>query len=111
MPGRRPRLGTEVRILRGQALETLRGQAPLALRLAACGPLVDSEFDLAAWTLGADGVAVPVRAVSRPDIMLAIQGYGHDKYRRLVWKQGIKPVIACRGVPRGCGLGVHRRSR
>ncbi|MEU8882790.1 IS5 family transposase [Streptomyces hydrogenans] len=44
----------------------------------------------------------------RPDTLLADRGYDHDKYRRLVWAQGIKPVIARRGVPHGSGLGVHR---
>ncbi|MFJ6518375.1 IS5 family transposase [Streptomyces filamentosus] len=44
----------------------------------------------------------------RPDMLLADRGYDHDKYRRLVWAQGIKPVIARRGVPHGSGLGVHR---
>ncbi|MFJ6384343.1 IS5 family transposase [Kitasatospora sp. NPDC092039] len=44
----------------------------------------------------------------RPDALLADRGYDHDKYRRLVWKQGIKPVIARRGVAHGSGLGVHR---
>ncbi|MFC9398732.1 IS5 family transposase [Streptomyces sp. NPDC057027] len=44
----------------------------------------------------------------RPDTLPADPGYDHDKYRRLVWAQGIKPVIARRGVPHGSGLGVHR---
>ncbi|MGW7310800.1 transposase, partial [Streptomyces sp. NPDC054835] len=44
----------------------------------------------------------------RPDLLLADRGYAHDTYRRLVWAQGIKPVIARRGVPHGSGLGVHR---
>ncbi|GLY82067.1 hypothetical protein Airi01_103340 [Actinoallomurus iriomotensis] len=44
----------------------------------------------------------------RPDHLLADRGYDHDKYRRLVWKKGIKPLIARRGTPHGSGLGVHR---
>ncbi|MDX3061548.1 IS5 family transposase [Streptomyces clavifer] len=44
----------------------------------------------------------------RPDVLLGDRGYDHDKYRRLVWAQGIKPVIARRGVAHGSGLGVHR---
>ncbi|MDQ0983109.1 transposase [Streptomyces sp. V2I9] len=44
----------------------------------------------------------------RPNVLLADQSYDHDKYRRLVWSQGIKPVIARRGVPHGSGLGVDR---
>ncbi|MFE3334502.1 transposase [Streptomyces sp. NPDC059202] len=43
----------------------------------------------------------------RPDRLLADRGFAHDKYRRLVWAQGIKPVIARRGVPHGSGLGAH----
>ena len=30
----------------------------------------------------------------RPDSVVADRGYDHDKYRRLVWQRGIKPVIA-----------------
>ncbi|WSK73375.1 IS5 family transposase [Streptomyces sp. NBC_01276] len=44
----------------------------------------------------------------RPDTLLADRGYDHDKYRRLVWATGVKPVIARRGVPHGSGLGVYR---
>ncbi|WP_107069146.1 transposase [Streptomyces sp. 150FB] len=44
-----------------------------------------------------------------PDILLGDRGYDHDKYRRPVRAQGVKPVIARRGVPHGSGLGVHRR--
>ncbi|MGW5782113.1 IS5 family transposase [Streptomyces sp. NPDC003863] len=44
----------------------------------------------------------------RPDMLLADRGYDHDKYRRLVWARGIKPVIARRGVPHGSGLGIYR---
>ncbi|NEC82554.1 transposase, partial [Streptomyces sp. SID7958] len=35
----------------------------------------------------------------RPDMVLGDRGYDHDKYRRLVWALGIKPVIARRGTP------------
>ncbi|MFE9912970.1 IS5 family transposase [Streptomyces clavifer] len=44
----------------------------------------------------------------RPDALFGDRGYDHDKYRRLVWARGIKPVIARRGVAHGSGLGVHR---
>ncbi len=44
----------------------------------------------------------------RPERLLADRGYDHDKYRRMVWAKGIKPVIARRGSPHGSGLGVHR---
>ncbi|WP_449657813.1 hypothetical protein [Streptomyces longisporoflavus] len=33
----------------------------------------------------------------RPDAVLADHGYDHDKYRRLLWQRGIRPVIAERG--------------
>ena len=32
----------------------------------------------------------------RPKTLLADRGYDHDKYRRLLWQRGIKPVIARR---------------
>nr|WP_257039941.1 IS5 family transposase [Streptomyces sp. TLI_55] len=44
----------------------------------------------------------------RPDALLADRGYDHDKYRRLLWQRGIRPVIAERGQPHGSGLGVYR---
>ncbi|MGW5002585.1 IS5 family transposase [Streptomyces hydrogenans] len=54
-------------------------------------------------------VAGPVgRPRRRPDTLLADRGYDHDKHCRLVWAQGIKPVIARRSVPHGSGLGIHR---
>ncbi|WP_330321239.1 IS5 family transposase [Streptomyces clavifer] len=49
-----------------------------------------------------------VRPRRRPDALFGDRGYDHDKYRRLVWARGIKPVIARRGVAHGSGLGVHR---
>ncbi|GAA2702673.1 hypothetical protein GCM10010412_100820 [Nonomuraea recticatena] len=48
------------------------------------------------------------RPRKRPDCLYADRGYDHDKYRRLVWRTGIKPRIARRGTPHGSGLGVHR---
>jgi len=44
----------------------------------------------------------------RPKTLLADRGYDHDKYRRLVRKRGIKPVIARRNTEHGTGLGQHR---
>jgi transposase len=44
----------------------------------------------------------------RPDVVLADRGYGHDKYRRLVWDLGVKPQIARRGTEHGSGLGTQR---
>ncbi|MDH6573538.1 transposase [Streptomyces sp. SAI-117] len=41
-------------------------------------------------------------------MVLADRGYDHDKYRRLVWDLGVKPLIACRGTEHGSGLGTQR---
>jgi transposase len=40
--------------------------------------------------------------------LLADRGYDHDKYRRLVRKRGVKPVIARRESGHGSGLGRER---
>lgn len=40
--------------------------------------------------------------------LYADRGYDFDKYRRLLWKRGIKPMIARRGVAHGSGLGKVR---
>ncbi len=48
------------------------------------------------------------RPRQKPDVVLADRGYDHDKYRRLLWARGIKPVIARRGVEHGSGLGTQR---
>ena len=42
----------------------------------------------------------------RPDVVLGDRGYDHDKYRRLVWDLGVKPLIARRGTEHGSGLGT-----
>jgi hypothetical protein len=61
-----------------------------------------------------DSTAIPrIRGVTgrsrhRPRQLFADRGYDFDKYRRLLWKRGIKPVIARRGVPHGSGLGSVR---
>lgn len=44
----------------------------------------------------------------RPDVVLADRGYDHDKYRRLVWRLGVKPPVARRGTEHGSGLGTQR---
>ncbi len=51
------------------------------------------------------GQARPTPPEARP---LADRGYHHDKYRRLLWARGIKPVIARRGTQHGSGLGTTR---
>jgi transposase len=44
----------------------------------------------------------------RPQRLIADRGYDHDKYRRLLWQRGIKPVIARRQTEHGSGLGRER---
>lgn len=44
----------------------------------------------------------------RPRQLFADRGYDFDTYRRLLWKRGIEPVIARRGVPHCSGLGAGR---
>jgi len=48
------------------------------------------------------------RPRQKPDLVLADRGYDHDKYRRLLWERGVKPVIARRGVEHGSHLGRER---
>jgi transposase len=59
-----------------------------------------------------DGVPAVRGAIGRPrrrpDTLIADRGYDHDKYRRLVWGRGVKPVIARRKTEHGSGLGRHR---
>src|SRR6266550_4122965 len=50
----------------------------------------------------------PGRPRRRPERLLADRGYDHDKYRRLVTKLGITPVIARRQSGHGTGLGRDR---
>lgn len=44
----------------------------------------------------------------KPRRLYADRGHDFDKYRRLLWKRGIKPLIARRGVPHGSGVGKVR---
>jgi transposase len=48
------------------------------------------------------------RPKRRPARLLADRGYDHDKYRRLAWKRGVKPIIARRQTEHGSGLGRER---
>jgi transposase len=41
-------------------------------------------------------------------VLLADRGYDHDKYRRLVWSRGVKPIIARRQTAHGSTLGRER---
>lgn len=44
----------------------------------------------------------------RPRRLYADRGYDFDKYRQLLWRRGIKPMIARRGVAHVSGLGKVR---
>jgi transposase len=44
----------------------------------------------------------------RPSQVIADRGYDHDKYRRELWRRGVKPVIARRATEHGSGLGRAR---
>ena len=48
------------------------------------------------------------RPRQRPDRAVADGGYDHDKYRRELWRRGVKPIIARRGEEHGSGLGRWR---
>jgi transposase len=50
----------------------------------------------------------PGRPRRRPRALLADRGYDHDKYRRLLWSRGVKPIIARRQTEHGSGLGCDR---
>ncbi len=50
----------------------------------------------------------PGRPRQKPDLVIADRGYDHDKYRRLLWARGIKPMIARRGAEHGSGVGRQR---
>ena len=50
----------------------------------------------------------PGRPRQRAERVLADRGYDHDKYRRELWKRGVKPVIARRNTEHGSGLGKER---
>jgi transposase len=41
-------------------------------------------------------------------MLIADRGYDHDKYRRLLWQRGVKPLIARRQTEHGSGLGHQR---
>ncbi|MEA2379140.1 MAG: hypothetical protein QOD13_3047 [Thermoleophilaceae bacterium] len=50
----------------------------------------------------------PGRARQRAEQLIADRGYDHDKYRRELWKRGVKPVVARRNTEHGSGLGKLR---
>jgi transposase len=50
----------------------------------------------------------PGRPRQRAEQLIADRGYDHDKYRRELWRRGVKPVIARRDTEHGSGLGRLR---
>jgi transposase len=40
--------------------------------------------------------------------LIADRGYDHDKYRRLVWQRGVKPIIGAARPSTASGLGKQR---
>ncbi|PJI99775.1 hypothetical protein BX264_0026 [Streptomyces sp. 2333.5] len=103
--------------LRGgaEAAEAVRGQHRGLVRQlgrqAVCGGVLGAGQLLG--QPGLDQVVPPVRSKRarprrRPDVVLADRGYEHDKYRRLVWDLGVKPLIARQGTEHGSGLGTQR---
>ena len=44
----------------------------------------------------------------KPRHLYADRGYDFDKYRRLLWKRGVKPMIAHHGGAHGSGVGKVR---
>ena len=49
------------------------------------------------------------RPRQRPDRVIADRGYDHDKYRRELWRRGVKPVIARRCTDHGSGPAACAR--
>ncbi len=81
------------------------GSIPYVSRqLESCS--LSSSWPVALWrkddTLDGRG------SIRRPRTLIADCGYDHDKYRRLIWKRGVKPIIARRQIEHGSGLGRHR---
>ena len=50
----------------------------------------------------------PGRPRQRAEPVIADRGYDHDKYRRELWRRGVKPQIARRRTEYGSGLGRVR---
>ncbi|GAA4011311.1 IS5 family transposase [Streptomyces marokkonensis] len=94
--------GSQVRALkRGTTLD------PLAVTLTG-----GNRHDVTQLLSPLDAVP-PIRGAQgrprrKPRRLYADRGYDFDKYRRLLWKRGIKPLIARRGVAHGSGLGKVR---
>jgi transposase len=52
--------------------------------------------------------ANPAGPRQHPDQLIAARGYDHDKYRRELWRRGVKQVIARRATEHGSRLGRGR---
>lgn len=58
-------------------------------------------------------LAVKLSGANRNDVtqllpLVADRGYDHDRYRRQLWRRGVKPQIARRKTAHGSGLGRDR---
>lgn len=81
--------------------------APLAISLTG-----GNRNDITQLLALIDGIS-PVkgklgRPRQRPERLLADRGYDFDKYRRELWRRGVKPLIARRETEHGSGLGRER---
>jgi len=54
-----------------------------------------------------DGITPVAGKVERPR-QRPDRGYDHDSYRCVLWRRGVKPIIARRGTEHGSGLGRWR---
>ncbi|MFB8411971.1 IS5 family transposase [Streptomyces albidoflavus] len=95
----------------GRAANTTWSTTPPAIPLVAT--LTGGNRDDATQLIPLLQAVPPVRGKRgrprrRPEAVLGDRGYDHDKYRRLVWDLGVKPVIARRGTEHGSRLGNQR---
>jgi transposase len=74
-----------------------------------------SAFSLVAMAILIAGGAAPHVGCSGARLrrrsyhsVIADRGYDHDRYRRELWRRGVKPVIARRSTDHGSGLGRVR---
>ncbi|MEW2297916.1 IS5 family transposase [Streptomyces sp. NPDC006743] len=111
--------GSHVRALKGGRRRSL-ARSPRPFRLQVPPDRRPARIPLAVTLTGGNrhdvtqllpllDAAPPVRGLRgrprrNPRRLYADRGYDFDKYRRLLWKRGIKPVIARRGVAHGSRL-------
>ncbi|MFB7252588.1 transposase [Streptomyces nojiriensis] len=99
--------GSHVRALKGGRLIVDRHGTPIAVTFTG-----GNRHDITQLLPLLDAVP-PIRGARgrprrKPRHLYADRGYDFDKHRRLLWKRGIKPMIARRGVAHGSGLGKVR---